>query len=130
MLMSPCETVASMPVVYWYTCAWCVSSILRRWFTATSRCVTAERYRPHELWSGTESIIGAPSASPASMRMRARLREPARETRRSAAGPGPGASVRAVSSAWLEAGARAQRGHRAASGRWLPACPAPALHTR
>ena len=43
--------------------------------------------------------MGAPSASPAIMRIRARLREPARETRRSAAGPGPGASGPTLSSA-------------------------------
>ena len=126
--MSPCDTVASMPVVYWYTGAWCASSILRRWLTHTSMCVTAERYRPHELWSGTESIIGAPSASPASMRMRARLREPARMTRRSAAGPGPvvGSSVSSASLRlvpFLSA-------DMSRAWKVVPAWPAPALHTR
>ena len=97
MASRPCETVASTPVLYWYCLDSLRSSTLRSTLTPTSTAVTAARYRPHELWSGTESIMGAPRASLASMRMRERLREPARVTRRSARGEaaGPGVGARA-----------------------------------
>ena len=90
MASSPCDTVASTPVLYWNCFDSLRSSTLRSTLTPTSTAVTAARYRPHELWSGSESIIGAPRASLASMRIRERLRDPARVTRRSPAARLPG----------------------------------------